>query len=334
MFVEDDVFVIAEIGGNHEGRHDEAVRLVNLACEAAVHAVKLQIYSAEGLVSRVESPDRHQHFKKFSLETDDYLELAQIVTKRGVLFMASLWDRRAVKVFDPLIAVHKIGSGDLNAYELIEAIVETGKPIIMSCGLADLDQILQTVGFIQSIDPTYVSARKLCLLQCGAMYPLPSSEAHLNAMGYIRDKTGLPVGYSDHTIGTEACEIAVAMGACVIEKHFTDSRENKTFRDHQVSLTRDEFREMVDTFGRIKRLQGEYGKSVTLSETEAGHMTSFRRAVYPAIDLPSGAVLTRENVVSLRPNVGIDGRSYFKVLGRRLKVAKSAHQRLAWEDLE
>ena len=333
-FERDKVFVIAEIGGNHEGDFEYAKRLLQLASESGADAVKFQIYTADTLVNRLESAERYQHFKRFELTYEQYIELADMAKELGIMFMASIWNREALEILNPYISIHKIGSGDFNAYEMVDATVRTGKPIIMSCGLATIEEIEDVIKYIESLDASYIMDKKLCLLQCTSMYPIPDCEANLNAMLLIRERTGLPVGYSDHTVGACACEIAVAMGTQVIEKHFTDQREGKTFRDQQVSMTRDEMRAFVAKIKKIKELQGAYDKRVMPSEIESGHLVSFRRAVYPRRDLRAGTVLRREDIISLRPNVGIDSRDYFKVLGKRLKVDKKAYERLSWDDLE
>ena len=333
-FDERGVFVIAEIGGNHEGDFEYAKRLLKLASESGANAVKFQIYRGDKLVSKVEDPERNQHFKRFELSLDQYIELAKMGRDLGTMFMASIWDREAMALLEPHITIHKIGSGDFNAYEMVEAAVRTGKPIIQSCGLATIEEVEEYIEYIKSLDPSYITERKLCLMQCTVMYPIPDRDANLNAMLLIRERTGLPVGYSDHTIGTYASEIAVAIGAQVIEMHFTDDREEKEFRDHKISVTRDEMREFIRKIEKIKELQGAREKKVMPSEIENNHLVSFRRAVYPAQDLSAGSVLTCDNIISLRPNVGIDGRHYFRVLGKRLKVNKKAYEHLNWNELE
>jgi len=328
------VFIIAEIGGNHEGDFEYAKRLLQLASETGADAVKFQIYTADTLVNRFESPERYHHFKRFELTYEQYIELAEMAKELGIMFMASIWNREALEILNPYISIYKIGSGDLNTYEMIEATARTGKSIILSCGLATIEDIEDVIKYIESLDASYIRDKKLCLLQCTSMYPIPDCEANLNSMLLIRERTGLPVGYSDHTVGSYACEIAAAMGAQVIEKHFTDRREGKEFRDHKISMTRDEMREFIAKIRQIKELQGVYDKRVMPSEIESGHLISFRRAVYLRRDLRAGMVLRRGDIISLRPNVGIDGRDYFNVLGKKLKVDKKAYGRLSWDELE
>lgn len=328
------VFVIAEIGGNHEGDFEYAQRLLKQAANSGADAAKFQVYSGDKLVSRIADPERNKHFDRFALTIDQYEQLAQMAKDLEIMFMASIWDRESLARLDRYIAVHKIGSGDFNAYELVEAIIRTGKPIIQSCGLATIEEIEDYVDFVKSIDPDYIEQRKLCLLQCTVMYPIPDEQANLNAMRLIADRTHLPVGYSDHTLGTYAAEIAVAMGAQVIEMHFTDEREGKTFRDHQLSVTQHEMQQFVTQVDKIKTLQGSYDKQLMPIEIENNHPVFFRRAIYPLVDLAVGEQLARNNVTSLRPNKGIDARDYFNVLGKTLKVAKKAHEPIFWNDLE
>jgi len=333
-FNQDEVFVIAEIGSNHEGDFERAKKLLRLASESGANAVKFQVYTGDTLVNRLESPTRHQHFKRFELTYEQYIELAEIAKELKTMFMASIWNREALEILNPYISIYKIGSGDLNAYEMIEATVRTGKPMIMSCGLATMADLEEVVQYIGSLDPSYIHDRKLCLLQCTVMYPIPDSDANLKSMILIKERTGLPVGFSDHTVGTYASEIAVSMGAQVIEKHFTDQREGRQFRDHKISLTREEMQELVHKFKKIKELQGTYDKRIMPSEIENECRISFRRAVYPRRDLRAGTLLTREDIISLRPNVGIDGKDYFKLLGKRLKADKKAYERMSWDDVE
>lgn len=206
------VFLIAEIGGNHEGDFEYAKKLTRLAVESGVDTVKFQIYSGDALVNPLIDPDRNKHFKKFQLTQEQYIALARLCEELGAMFMASVWDIDALSYIDEYLPIYKIGSGDLTAYNIIKSIAKRGKPIILSTGLASLMEVLHAVEFIYSIDPAYRDEKKLALLQCTSMYPIPDEDAHLNVMHTLREKTGLPIGYSDHTVGTIAIETAIAMG--------------------------------------------------------------------------------------------------------------------------
>lgn len=326
--------LIAEIGGNHEGDFDYAKRLTRLAIDAKVDYVKFQIYTGDTLVSSLESPQRNQHFKKFELSKKQHLYLAEMILDAGIRYTSSVWDVEMLNWIDDKIGLYKIGSGDLTAYPVLKSTAEKGKPLIISTGLSTEEEVLETVNYIQSIDTKYKDPNQLAILQCTSMYPIAKSDAHLNVMARLRNLTQLTVGYSDHTEGSSALKQAVTMGAEVLEFHFTDSRDNKDFRDHKVSLTRDEVLELIDDIIEIKELSGDSQKKPLPIEINAGHVTSFRRAVYPAEDIAAGQILTENNLTVLRPNHGIDARDYDKLLGKKASVPLKKHQRLTWELFE
>lgn len=320
--------LIAEIGGNHEGDFDYARRLTELAIGANVDFIKYQLYSGDTLVSKLESPQRNQHFKKFELAHDRYIELAKMCQTAGVGFMASVWDPKYLEWINPYMPIYKIGSGDVTAYPVLREIVRLGKPIILSTGLSTLQEVLETVAFLQDLDERYRNPNFLSLLQCTSMYPIPDSEAHLSVMQTYKSVTGLPVGYSDHTEGSQALELAVAMGAQILEFHFTDSREGKTFRDHKVSLTQSEVLELIEKIKVIRNLQGDPIKRPLA--VEGDHVVTFRRAVYPAMDIPAGTKIEEKHLICLRPNHGIDAREYDQLIGKTTSTDLAAHQKLEW----
>ncbi|MFT6500181.1 MAG: N-acetylneuraminate synthase/N,N'-diacetyllegionaminate synthase [Crocinitomicaceae bacterium] len=324
--------MIAEIGGNHEGDFEYAKKLTQLAIESNVDYIKFQMYSGDSLVSPVENPVRNKHFKKFELNHKHYIELAEMCKAGGVGFMASVWNPDYFEWIDQYMDIYKIGSGDMTAYPVLEATAALGKPIILSTGLSSIDEVLDAIEFIQSCNVKYKDPEFLSVLQCTSMYPIPFDFAHLSVMNEFTSKTGLPVGYSDHTEGSYALEIAVAMGAQILEFHFTDSREGKDFRDHKVSLTRDEVLELNEKITEINKLKGSKIKEP--QSVEGDHLITFRRAIYPATDLPKGTTLVAENLVYLRPNHGIDARDYKKVIGKTLTTDVKAFEKLNWSYLE
>lgn len=327
-------YLIAEIGGNHEGDYEYARRLTQLACDSGVDAVKFQIYTGDTLVSKVENPTRNIHFKRFELLPDQYISLAKQCRDQGVTFAASVWDMNTLAWIDPYLEFYKIGSGDLTARPMLRQVAATGKPIVLSTGLSTLDEVKEAVAYIQSQDSRYKQKEYLAILQCTSMYPIPDADANLKVMGVFRDELQVTVGYSDHTAGSDAVEVAAAMGAEILEMHFTDTREGKTFRDHQVSFTREEIRHLIEKIRRVKTLQGSPVKTPAKSEVKAGHVVSFRRAVYPIRDLAAGTVLAKDDLTILRPNHGIDARDYDQVLGRTLLRDVKAYHRLDWADLD
>lgn len=322
--------IIAEIGGNHEGNFDYARRLANLAIESDVDFIKFQLYTGDTLVSPVEGQQRNQHFKKFELSKEQHIELAQICINAGKKYMASVWNPDFIEWIDPYISIYKIGSGDMTAYPHLRKFALTGKPMIISTGLATLEEVLATVRFVQSVNPIYRSADYLALLQCTSMYPISFGDTNLAVMQIFREHTGLTVGYSDHTEGSKAMEIAVAMGAQILEFHFTDDREGKTFRDHKVSLTKEEVWKLLANIREVQTLLGNGEKKPVQTEIDNGHVISFRRAIYAIKDLEAGTTLCEEDLTTLRPNHGIDARDWEKVIGKRLNKRIRAYERLDW----
>jgi N-acetylneuraminate synthase/N,N'-diacetyllegionaminate synthase len=319
--------LIAEIGGNHEGNFDYAKELTRLAIEADVDFIKFQLYTGNTLVSKVENPVRNEHFKKFELNKENYIELAQMCQAAGIGFMASVWDTDFLNWIDEYMPIYKIGSGDLTAYPILKATVKKKKPIILSTGLSYLEEVVDAVRYIQSLDPFYKNPDNLSVLQCTSMYPISFEDANLDVMQTLHQATGLPIGYSDHTEGRKALEIAVAMGAQILEFHFTDSREGKTFRDHKVSLTRDEVHLLIQDIKNIKTLKGNPEKKPL--PVEGDHVTTFRRAVYPKYDLEAGIVILEEHLTVLRPNKGIDARNIEEIIGKTLLRAVKKHEKLS-----
>lgn len=320
--------LIAEIGGNHEGNFDKAMTLVDLAAETKVDCIKFQLYRGDTLVNPIESPDRNTHFKKFELTREQHIALVDRCREKGVEYMASVWDLDMLDWIDPYLKRYKIGSGDLTAWPIIREFARRGKPMILATGLATLDEVRQSVACVQAVDVRYRQPEWLCLLQCTSMYPIPDEEANLCAIDTLRSATGLAVGYSDHTVGGLALRMAAAMGAEVLEFHFTDSRDGKTFRDHKVSLTPLEVINLQRDLDQITALRGNGVKIPQPSEVEQGHLVSFRRAVYPNRDLAAKSLLRSNDLILLRPNCGLDARDSDVLTGKTISQNISAMSRL------
>lgn len=322
--------LIAEIGGNHEGDFNKAVEQTQLAISSGADAIKFQLYTGDTLVSSVAGASRNAHFKKFELSREQHIVLANMVQSAGLMYTASVWDTHMMEWIDPYIPFYKIGSGDLTAYPILKATALRGKPIILSTGLSTEEEVLDAVKYIQSIDHRYASPDYLALLQCTSMYPINAADAHLNVMARLKQLTGLTVGYSNHVVGSFALEVAVAMGADILEFHFTDAREGRQFRDHQLSLTAYEVQMLIERIKEIRLLQGASAKAPLPIELENNHVETFRRAVYPLVDIPAGTIVSSDMITILRPNVGIDARMYDEVCGKKTLVDLKKHQPLSW----
>jgi sialic acid synthase SpsE/spore coat polysaccharide biosynthesis protein SpsF (cytidylyltransferase family) len=326
--------LIAEIGGNHEGNFNVAKDLARKAIDTGVDYVKFQLYRGDSLVSPVESPDRNQHFKKFELSKEQHLAIANMCREAEVGYLASVWDLEMLEWIDPYLSVYKIGSGDLTAWPILRAFAKRCKPIILSTGLSTLDEVIQSVSQIQSVDNRYCLPEWLCLLQCTAMYPIAEKEANLQVLETLRQATGLAVGYSDHTEKGLALRTAAAMGAEVLEFHFTDTREGKVFRDHKVSLTPEEVKILQEDLVRIQVVKGSNIKIPQKTEIEQEHVTSFRRGIYLNKTVFKGQQVTSEDIVTLRPNHGLDARDVDLLPGAIVQNDLAAFKKLSWEDVE
>jgi len=320
--------LIAEIGGNHEGNFEYAKKLTQLAIDTKVDFVKFQIYTGDTLVSKEESPDRNKHFKKFELTREQHIELASMVTEAGINYTSSVWDLEALKWIDEYIPIYKIGSGDLTAYPVLEVIAKIGKPIVISTGLATEEEVLDSINFIQSVNNVYKDADMLAILQCTSMYPINFSDANLAVMKRLKSLTGMTIGYSDHTEGSKALIYAAAMGAEVLEFHFTDSREGKEFRDHKVSLTPQEVTDLISELKEIEILSGNEFKRPLDIEISNGHVKSFRRGVYAKININKGDTFESSNLTVLRPNEGMDAREFSALLGKKAPRDYKVHQKI------
>tara|TARA_B100001287_G_C22685162_1_gene532905 strand:+ start:203 stop:1237 length:1035 start_codon:yes stop_codon:yes gene_type:complete len=327
------VFFIAEIGGNHEGDFAYAQLLTKLAIESGADAVKFQFYSGDTLVSQKESPDRNEHFKKFELSDTHYIDLINSVKNADVIPMASVWNQKMLKWSDPKLPIHKVGSGDLTCYPILDTLARTNKPIILSTGISSIKEIEGAVSYIEKSNPTYISEKKLALLQCTSSYPTPDEDANIKAMLTLKSEFGLPVGYSDHTLGSDAIELAVSLGAEIIEKHFTDTRVGKTFRDHLIALTRDEVKETLDKMRRIKILLGGHEKVLTKSEEEANHQISFRRGIYYSRDMKKGEIICPDDLEVLRPMHGVCASKFDEMIGKTIAREVLSGHPLLKEDI-
>ena len=325
--------LIAEIGGNHEGNFSYAKKLVMLAIKSGVDIVKLQLYTGSTLVSKVESKVRFKHFKKFELSKKEHVYLASICRAHKVKYLASVWDLGMLKWIDKYLDYYKIGSGDLTAYPIIKEFALRGKPIILSTGLSNITEIKKTIKFIQSQNSKYKDKNNLAILQCTSTYPTNDEEINLNCLKTLKDQTKMTIGYSDHSFGDLALKAAYVKGAEVMEFHFTDTRKNKKFRDHKISLTSNETISLIQDISRLKKLMGSNLKYPTKNEKKSGHITSFRRGVYSNKILNYGDTIKMKDLVFLRPNHGVDARNYKKIIGKRVTKKTKAFEKLSFKNV-
>ncbi len=332
-------FVIAEAGVNHNGDLDLARRLVDAAATAGVDAVKFQAFRAEGVAAPTAPKARYQFetaggeesqldmLRRLELEPQAYAELKRRSEGCGVVFLASAFDAASVDLLDDLdVAAYKIGSGELTNRPLLEEIGRRGRPVILSTGLADLAEVEDAIAVLRA-----AGADDLVVLHCVTEYPAPVEHANLRAIATMAEQLGLPVGYSDHTQGDEAALAAVALGACVLEKHFTLDR-SLPGPDHRASLEPDELAALVRSVRRVEAALGDGLKRPTAEERR--NASAVRRSLAAAADLPAGVVLTRGMLTALRPGTGISPARIDEVVGRRLRRDVAHNELLDLDDLE
>ena len=311
--------LIAEIGGNHEGNFNEAKKMLELAIESGVDCIKFQIYSGDTLVNKNLSPKRNSHFKKFELTKEEHIELAELCLKKGINYNASVWNLEMLEWIDEYLTFYKIGSGDLTSWPIIKEFVKREKPILISTGLSSLDEIEQTVKYIQSLNVKYLDPEMLCILQCTSMYPIKNQDANLEVINLFNNHFNYPVGYSDHTIGSDALYIASSLKTHVLEFHFTDTREGKNFRDHKVSLTKEDVKALINKIISTKLFFGKNEKKLLKVEEENNHHISFRRAVYSKRKILKGKKILMKDLVFLRPFIGTDPRDTRLLINSKAK---------------
>jgi len=331
-------FIIAEAGINHNGSLEEAKRLVDCAVDIGADAVKFQKFKTEELVSKnslksahVEEADSKasafEIIKALELKDEDYMKLAQYSKQRGIIFFSSATDKESVDVLDRIgVPVFKVASCDLTNLPLLEYMAKKGKPIIMSTGMGDLKEIQKALKVIYS-----TGNRKVALLHCTALYPPQPGDHNLRAMTTMAKEFGVPIGYSDHSMTTSIPIAAVALGACIIEKHFTLSRDMPG-PDQKASLEPDEFKEMVEGIRTVETALGSDVKAPTPGELEM--RKSLRRSLVARSTLKPGDVLTDKNVAVKRPGTGIPPEELPNVLGRVAKHEIKEDELIRWEDLQ
>jgi sialic acid synthase SpsE len=310
------VFVIAEIGNNHEGDLGLAKRMVAAAARIGVQAVKFQTLRAEGLV-RPEDRARFETLKRFELSFKDYEELAKTAKDEGVTFLSTPFDLEACAFLNDLVPAFKIASGDNTFYPLLERVASYGKPVILSTGMATLAEIRFAVALIERTWADAGMAQELALLHCVSLYPAPPAAANLRRIHLLGETFGRCVGYSDHTLGITAAIAAVAMGAQIIEKHFTLDKNQSSFQDHKLSAQPDEMAELVR---RIREVEVFLDSTDEVpSAPTPGNRGAARRSVAVKASLPKGHRLVWDDLCWLRPGDGLAPGSEHLVLGRKLR---------------
>lgn len=326
------VLIVAEVGNNHEGDLAKAKEAVAAAAEAGADAVKFQTFRTAHYVGP-ENQDRVKRLEGFRLEIEDFRALAKVASDSGLEFFSTPFDLGSLEALEGFVPVLKIASGDNTYWPLIEAAARTGLPLIASTGLLDLEGVQFLRSRIREIwRQEDIPDPGLALLHCVSAYPVPPREANLRALlTFAHAFSTETLGYSDHTLGIEAAVLSVALGARIVEKHFTLDKQTSDFRDHQLSADPQEFRCMVDSIRRAEVLLGSPRKEVGPSEAELAPLV--RRSIAAGRDLEAGTILSWSDLTWVRPGDGIPAGQECLVLGRELRTKRSLGERILLEHL-
>ena len=315
-------YVVAEMSGNHNQSFDQAVKIIHAAKQAGADAIKLQTYTADTITIKCDNPyfrvgtgmlwegrTLYDLYQEAHTPWDWQPKLKRVADDLGLDFFSTPFDDTAVDFLEGLgVGVHKIASFEVLDLPLIRKVAATGKPIIMSTGMASLAEIDEAVSTARQAGCT-----ELALLKCTSAYPAAPEEMNLRTIPNLAEAFGVVAGLSDHTMGVAVPAAAVALGASIVEKHFTLSRKDPG-PDSAFSLEPPEFKAMVDAVRVVEKALGEVRYRV--SEKEAASK-AFRRSLFVVKDIKAGEVYTKENLRCIRPGQGLAPRYLDEVMGRK-----------------
>lgn len=356
LFLEDKCFIIAEAGVNHNGKLELAEKLVDVAVEAKADAVKFQTFKTERVVSIFADKAKYQKkttdaaesqfemIKKLELSLEDFEEIKKHCDKKGIIFLSTPFDYESVDFLEDLVSLYKVSSGEITNLQFLKYIAKKGKPIILSTGMSSLGEVEEGISAITnanpsffisathhssfSIHPSSIAGYPLILLHCVSNYPASFEEINLKAMLTLKKAFKLPVGYSDHTLGIEIPISAVALGAKVIEKHFTLDK-NLPGPDHKASLEPQELKAMIAAIRNIEKALGNGIKKLNKSELEI--MKVGRRSLVAARDIKSGETVQEEDIVIKRPGIGVPPKFREIIIGMCLSKDIIKDEPFLWE---
>jgi N,N'-diacetyllegionaminate synthase len=322
--VENKVIIIAEAGVNHNGSIELAKQLVDVAADAGADYVKFQTFKAEKIASKSAEKAQYQKnitgnsesqlsmLKKLELSHDDHLVLIDYCKSKNISFLSTPFDLDSIDLLKQLgITLGKIPSGEITNLPYLKKMATGFDELILSTGMANMKEIEDAINLIMS---TGFSKEKLIVLHCTTEYPTPFEEVNLTAMNSIQKAFGVRVGYSDHTKGTEVPIAAVALGAVIIEKHFTLDR-NMEGPDHKASLEPDELKAMVSAIRNIEKALGDGVKRTTPSEAKNKDIA--RKSIVAARNIKAGEIITEKDIEIKRPGNGISPMRINEVIGKK-----------------
>lgn len=319
------VLIIAEAGVNHNGSLESAKKLALCAKEAGVDYIKFQTFIARELVCENAKKADYQNnndknsktqlemLEKLNLTFEEFVELRRYCKSINIKFMTTAFDLKSLDFIINNLSVDilKIPSGEITNYPYLVACAKSGLPVIMSTGMCDIEEIKESVKILKEN-----GCKSLVILHCTTEYPAPLESVNLLAMKTLQQEFGCDVGYSDHTKGIEVPCYAVAMGASVIEKHFTTDK-NMIGPDHKASLEPQELKEMVDKIRKIETILGDGNKKI--QEAEVKNKAIARKSIVANCDIKKGEIFNENNLTCKRPGDGISPMKWTFVIGQRAK---------------
>jgi sialic acid synthase SpsE len=332
-------FVIAEAGSNHNGDESTALALIDCAARAGADAVKFQTFRADALVARTAHPIAtltdsfgrfgstvHDMFRKLEMPLEWLPRLREHAERQGLVFLSTPFDEESVELLDRIgVPAFKIASYEIVHLPLLRRVARTGKPVLLSTGMASLEEIQEALDAIAAEGNDQVA-----LLHCPIGYPVAVDDVHLAVMDTIRAAFRTPVGFSDHTLGTSIPIAAVARGAALIEKHFTLDA-HQAGPDHAFALEPEALTAMVRGIRDVERAIGLPEKRCQPSE--ALHYERGRRSLFAAVSIAAGTVIRPEMIAVLRPGVGLKPKYLDTIVGRTAKRSLEAFQPISWDDV-
>lgn len=336
--------VIAEIGVNHNGSMRFARQLIDMAADAGADAVKFQSFSADALVSqdapmanyqaeRSQASSQHAMLRELELSESQFAELIDYCATRSIEFMSTAFDSVWLKwLVRNGIRRIKWPSGELTNLAFLDEAACFGLPILMSTGMATLEEVQVASGrVLANWLPRGIKRDELTVLHCTSLYPAPDESLNLRALQTLATDLDLPVGYSDHSVGIDAAPVAVALGAGVIEKHLTFDRAAPG-PDHHASIEPNQFREMTQAIRRVEKMRGDGRKAPDHREAEVAAVA--RKSLFTTKALTAGTVLAADNIVARRPGTGIPAEELVGCIGKKVRHDLPAGHQLAPGDFQ
>jgi N-acetylneuraminate synthase len=331
------VYIIAEAGVNHNGNIEIAKKMIEMASLSGCDCIKFQTFTTSKLVIK-EAPraeyqikntknedSQFEMLKKLELKYEEFLELKNYCDKCNIEFLSTPFDEEAIKLLEKLnISRYKISSGDITNKYLLKNIAKSNKQVILSTGMSTLGEVEEAVQWIEE-----EGNHDIVLLHCTSNYPTPFDEVNMRAMSTLKQSFQYPVGYSDHTEGIEIPILAVALGACIIEKHFTLDK-NMEGPDHKASLEPHELKQMVDQIRNVEKALGNGIKKPTQSELSTKDVA--RKSIVINKEKKAGEVIKLSDIVFKRPGTGILPKYTEEIVGKTLKNEKQKDSMLSLED--